>query len=608
MIEVINGTDWSCSKNNGINLHELKFVIPAGSEKQNNTNVDDADDKKQQAIINPYDYFEIYSSLFGNSDKISPVNLGIYLDKEWIIHSTQFVGIMPLTDKNLKPLKHDKEQCVIKIDSRFNISPSMMLKEVLEGDDYYENPGMLQCNSYRISELKELFGKGKKNKVLCGTIKDLDKVTLKQCDDGKGGAQKPDAFLSSVYPIFEIIRFVNLAKEVCKKNLKQQSIYKEENLVGKVKGRILVNKQIKQNLSRGQSHKTYCAYNSLSDNIKENMILKYTLYLCSKLEIADALREDIMFCNRVLSNVPLKKCNISDFVGLKSNGAFRQYKQAMEAARVIINRYYISYEQSVDDNQNNEIGTIKVADYSVEPYFIDMNLLFEYYCRALFRKAINIYNQKDIEYYLKLEPVKPEKKELFNNNNEVKEFYMSTYIPDILVKYVKKGEIKEKVLTVIDAKYSDVEQQYSEKRARTHQVLFYMNVLDSKYGGLISPSKSFHKEYFEGNYLYDGVKENISRQKLCYLPLEQEKPVEKNTYDNMIFRYLSGIMTNKKEDDEKECRLLELENALKSILSTISKCVRKNGEEISVVKAQKLEMLEFFNKYRYILDEKKKIQ
>lgn len=185
---------------------------------------------------------------------------------------------------------------------------------------------------------------------------------------------------------------------------------------------------------------------------------------------------------------------------------------------------------------------------------------------------------------------------------------MSTYIPDILVKYVKKDEIKEKVLTVIDAKYSDVEQQYSEKRARTHQVLFYMNVLDSKYGGLISPSKSFHKEYFEGNYLYDGVKENISRQKLCYLPLEQEKPVEKNTYDNMIFRYLSGIMTNKKEDDEKECRLLELENALKSILSTISKCVRKNGEEISVVKAQKLEMLEFFNKYRYILDEKKKIQ
>lgn len=562
MIEVISGKDWSCSKKGEI-TSSLSFVSDSNTDK---------------ITINPNCFFDVWSSLFGHSDYINPKNLGVYLDKDWNIHSTQFVGIMPLTDNKLKPFKYKnengkEEQCVIKIDSRFHISPSKMLKEVLDGDDYYENPDMLQCNSYKLSELEKLFGKGKKNKVLCGTVSDIGKVTLKQGDIVNGDkSNELDSFLSSAYPIFEIIRFVNLAKEVCKKNLKKQSVFKEENLVGKVKGRILVNQQIKQNISRGQYHKTYCTYNALSENIKENMILKYTLHLCSKFEIADSLREDIMFCNRVLANVPLKKCSISDFVGLKCNGVFRQYKQAMEAAKVIIKRYYISYDQSVtEDPSKNEKGKkeeIAVTDYSVEPYFIDMNLLFEYYCRALFRKAIDNYNRDQSNYVLEMEPATKGNKKLFETENEVEPYYMSTYIPDILIRYRdKKDDKKNKILTVIDAKYSDVEHS-GEKRARTHQILFYMNVLDCDYGGLISPSTkektSEEKPYLMDSYLYDGVEENKSKQKLCYLPLDKKASNEKDQnkennqnkdpYVEMIESYLKDIMKerdNKNKEEQK---------------------------------------------------------
>ena len=531
---MISGKDWSCS-----NSKNLSFIVPS----------DDVENKQENSSeVNPYDYFPIWSSLFGHSDMINPRNLGVYLDKDWNIHSTQFVGIMPLTDNNLKPLKWDDEQCVIKIDSRFNISPSEMLKEVLNGDDYYNNPDMLQCNSYKLSSLQELFGKGKKNKVLCGTVTDIGKVTLKQSDVGSGKKGKSlESFLSSVYPIFEIIRFVNLAKEVCKMNLKKQSVFKEENLVGKVKGRIQINKQIKHNISRGQYHKTYCAYNSLSENIKENMILKYTLHLCSKFEIADSLREDIVFCNRVLADVPLKKCSISDFVGLKCNGVFRQYKQAMEAAKIIMKRYYISYDQN--NGNDNDAEGIGVADYSVEPYFIDMNLLFEYYCRALFQKAINKYNQESQNYVLEMDSATRGGIELFNkvneDNDDVKNYYMSTYIPDILIRYRPKNKNDDdKILTVIDAKYSDVEHSM-EKRARTHQILFYMNVLDCEYGGLISPSSETN--YLIGSYLYDGKIE--SRQKLCYLP----------SNSGVVHNYLKEIMGDMdkkiKKDGEEQSQL-----------------------------------------------------
>lgn len=590
MIKVISGKDWSC-----LNKDEsyLSFVV-------SNNDIDNEQNNDNRIPINPYDYFPVFTTLFGHSDNIKPRNLGVYLDKDWNIHSAQFVGIMPLTDVKLKLFQYKDKQCVIKIDSRFHISPSKMLKEVLEGDDYYENPDMLQCNSYKLSELENLFGKGKKNKVLCGTISDIGKVTLKQSDVVNGDKSNDvDSFLSSVYPIFEIIRFVNLAKEVCKKNLKKQSVFKEENLVGKVKGRILVNQQIKQNISRGQYHKTYCTYNALSENIKENMILKYTLHLCSKFEIADSLREDIMFCNRVLADVPLKKCSISDFVGLKCNGVFRQYKQAMDAAKVIIKRYYISYDQSANEdtskNEENKKEKIIVTDYSVEPYFIDMNLLFEFYSRALLRKAINNYNQYSNDYMLKMDSATNANISLFGDKNGVKPYYMPTYIPDILIRYWQKDQINDKdgkILTVIDAKYSDVEKKDLEKRPRTHQILFYMNVLDCDFGGLISPNTE-DKSCLMDSYLYDGKKK--SKQELCYLPLAPNRE-----YDEMISKYLGTIMEKRIETDKKKQKHDELEAEVKEILRMIEK--GKTGIKLSVTNNMKNDLLTFYDKFQFMID------
>lgn len=536
MIEVIRGTDWSpvtVSTN-------CEFVF-------SNSAADTAQGTENKIRFDPYDYFPVSSSQFVNSNYINPINLGVYLDRDWNVHSTQFVGIMPLTERNGRnPLKLGGEPCVIKIDSRFHISPSEMLNEVLSGDDYYENPGMLQCNAYRVSELNKLFGKGNKNKVLCGTVSDIGKVTLQPGNTTSGKSSDDlEAFLSGAYPIFEIIQFVNAAKDICKKNLKMQSVFKEENLVGKVKGRILINKQIKQNISRGQYHKTYCAYNALSENIKENVIIKYALHLCSKFGIADSLREDIAFCNRVLANVPLKKCSASDFVGLKNNGVFRQYKQAMDAAKIIIKRYYISYQQSESGGKEEGIG---VADYSVDPYFIDMNLLFEYYCRALFRKEINQYNNTyDAQIGLRMDPATRGNIPLFSPNEKEVGAFMKTYIPDILIRATRKDESDDRgtdsILAVIDAKYSNVEDSL-EKRARTHQILFYMNVLNCNYGGLISPSdQKNEKRYHLYPYLFDG--KNDSGKKLCYLPLwkeDKDKDKDKHKqYEKMVLDYLKDI-------------------------------------------------------------------
>lgn len=574
---IIEGNDWSTVKTN---LSDVGIVS------------DDTQNSEEQTDIS--EYFECFKSLFGISDHISPVNLGLYCDGDNNIKSAQFVGVMPLINrKSFKP--RVGTPCVIKVNSRFHISPSEMLKEVLDGDDYYENPAMLQCKDYKISELKHLFGRGEKNKVLCGTVKDIGKITLEQKSDSGNNSSSLDPLLSDVYPIFEIIRFVSLAKDICKKNLKQQSTYKEENLVGKIKGRILINKQVKHNLSRGQFQKTYCGYNSLSENIKENIIIKYTLHLCSKFSIADSLKEDIMFCNRVLANVPLKKCGTGDFIGLKSNGAFRQYSQTLDAAKDIISKYYISYDNA--SSETGEGGIIKVADRSITPYFVDMNLLFEFYCRALFRKAINSINEENGNYHLKMDPPSKTNIELFANNAEEKsakkisDFYMKSYIPDIVIRRKTSDNNTDKIISVIDAKYSDV-QHSSDKRARTHQVLFYMNVLDCLSGGLISPYMTDKdlEHVLSEKYLYDG--KSASRQELCYIPLSSKK--EENTslsdkYVKIIKGYLKNVLDKQPKNDEKE-------SVLKALIEDIRKNLKPDNS-IKFTSELKDKFQKLFDKY-----------
>ena len=153
-----------------------------------------------------------------------------------------------------------------------------------------------------------------------------------------------------------------------------------------------------------------------------------------------------------------------------------------------------------------------------------MDLLFEHYCRALFRSAINEYNKAiDNKVVFELEKAKDANRRL-HDNDELKKIMMDNYIPDIVIKYKNKGESGDyRIAAVIDAKDSNVENQSSEKRRlRTHQVLFYMKALGCDIGGLISPcctdkSKITDHNAITENMWVDGKKcDNVT---LCYIPV-----------------------------------------------------------------------------------------
>lgn len=434
-----------------------------------------------------------------------------------VLKSTKYVGVVPLFKGA------EKTDEAVKIVSRFHISPTEMLREVLSGNDYYENPEMLKTRSYSASEWSEMKDSKSEDKVLFGFLNGVGTIELST--DRKSGGK--DIGILDAYSAFEIIDFVNKAKEVCRKSLKKQSQRVEENLNCKVKGRILVQKQIKFNLSRGQEQKVYCSYNKMSEDIKENQIIKYALHLCQKEHgVGDSLAEDIRYCMNTLCGVPLKKVSAADFIGLKNNSAFKQYKSALDAARKIIGRYGISY--SVDSPDQPKVT---LMNGKVMPHFIDVNLLFEYYCRAIFSKAVENYNSEHTEgVSFELESAKDAKRKLFDDGSVISGFFMRDYIPDIVINYTYNG--RKKVAAVFDAKNSDVESQ--EKRGRTHQVLFYMKALGCSFGGLISPYTGAQEGLVSGQITCNGEKSEESR--LYYIPLDS-----KTDFDGYVIRAQSAL-------------------------------------------------------------------
>lgn len=439
-------------------------------------------------------YFKNYYE-FPRDEEHSPFNLGIYYKtKDKILSSSQYVGIMPLkpfekSENNLE----ESSNCYCKIKSRFGMSATDMLEYILKSDDIYSLEDVINLKEFTMEELKECRNT-KENKILFGIVKDLEEV---QAENEKWEIS-----------LIEIWDFISKAKVVCQRMLKNQFQRVEENFIGKVKGKIDLQKQIKMNLSQGRLERNYCSYNKLIiDNI-ENRILKYSLHLCKKFlnEIGkeiDVLSEQIAYCDRALSSVKLVKCSSLDFIGLKNNGVFKHYKPAIESAKRIIKRITIK----IDEDEKVELSS------KTRPFFIDMNLLFELYCRALVKETLKDYSHEfELVEYGKPHYIfeKKEKKE-----EEVKGFSRSL-IPDIVIKE------KEKYSAVIDAKYSSLEDGYN--REKTHQIMAYMTLLDCNYGGFISP---------ESEETYELRNMEIGNKKGFHIGVKGKKTDEKGFNENV---------------------------------------------------------------------------
>lgn len=173
--------------------------------------------------------------------------------------------------------------------------------------------------------------------------------------------------------IFLITEFLSVLQHIVKKGLKKGYITIEKNLHNKVKGRILVGKNICHNLTKGKVTDNICRYQIYSVDTQENRILKKALLFCSDmLQIyqhaldVSALQKKIRSIKPHFDNVGTD-VSVKTIKSFKGNPVFREYNLAIEFAQLLLRRF--SYDITLKEGK----------EISTPPFWIDMSKLFELY-------------------------------------------------------------------------------------------------------------------------------------------------------------------------------------------------------------------------------------
>lgn len=192
--------------------------------------------------------------------------------------------------------------------------------------------------------------------------------------------------------IFLITEYLNLLQQIVKKGLKKSFYLREENLSNKVKGRILVGKNIHKNLMWGKITDNMCSFQVYDIDSPENQILKKALRFCSKqletykhaLNIA-SLEEKIRYISPYFSNIS-DNVSVKTIKAYKANPIYKEYWRAIEYAQLLLKRY--SYDITLAGQE--EVNT--------PPFWIDMSKLFELYVFHHLRKVFT--GKDEIKYHV----------------------------------------------------------------------------------------------------------------------------------------------------------------------------------------------------------------
>lgn len=177
-----------------------------------------------------------------------------------------------------------------------------------------------------------------------------------------------------------ILHFAKIMDGLVKHGLKSDYVYKEENLKGKLKGKLMFTQQIKRNVLHKRQDLNFCHYQEYSIDCLENRILKKALRFSLK------YLEGHHFSNHRIALDLLSKeleafIDVSDEMSIaqiknyRVNPLYREYAQALKIAKMILRRF--SYD--INKVEYNDRG------HEIPPFWINMPLLFELYVLSLLK-------------------------------------------------------------------------------------------------------------------------------------------------------------------------------------------------------------------------------
>lgn len=192
---------------------------------------------------------------------------------------------------------------------------------------------------------------------------------------------------------FLVVKFLNLLQQITRKGLKKSYYKVQENLRNRVKGKIIVSQQIKQNSFKNRFTNTSCEYQVFGDDSVENRFLKKVFSFCTHyVENNQYYFKDKKDISWMVNYIRPSFENITDEVNLqelkdlKQNPLFKEYKDAIKIGQQILKRFSYNITKTTADK------------ISTPPFWIDMPKMFELYVYAKFLEDNPTFDSTDFNY------------------------------------------------------------------------------------------------------------------------------------------------------------------------------------------------------------------
>ncbi|MCJ0741391.1 McrC family protein [Pedobacter montanisoli] len=180
---------------------------------------------------------------------------------------------------------------------------------------------------------------------------------------------------------FLVVKFLKLLQDIVRKGLKKSYYKITENLNNRIKGKILIGQQIKQNIFKNRLTNTVCEYQVFGEDSVENRFLKRVYLFCTKyVENNVNFFKDKNNISWIINYIRPTFEKISSEVDqheikyLKYNPFFKEYKEAIKIGQHILKRFSYNITKATEEQ------------ISTPPFWIDMPKMFELYVFAGFLK------------------------------------------------------------------------------------------------------------------------------------------------------------------------------------------------------------------------------
>ena len=419
-------------------------------------------------------------------------NLGIYRTQGNRYRTDKYCGYMWLKNGNEMVTDKEGENILIHIRPRFQLDLNVMIKKIAEDEEFFVYLGM-----------------------------DTDDPLITYFTDEQMIDEVPVE--DNNYQLLTLLSYVTLLERLTRSSLMTKSVKVRENYVGRVCGRIVMNKQISGNIMKGHQERVFCEFNERTADIAENQILKQALYMADdyfekkkqdteKRKASQKQGDSVQ--SEVYGKIKLLKKRFSrvtdnrsyaardiDCLAKKLPNIYRNYLPVFNLAKIILSSLNVGSEPQ-------DINETEVQKAKIIPYAINSHKLFECYARACIKSCIRqiMEESKDSCKIEMLKYVPDPKNALcapnYGARQILKEKDSQCYIdgiavPDIVLKYTDE---QKTFYRVYDVKYKDITREDMGREDRLQLLAYNLLYNGNNNTSFIFP---YPYPYSHSNDIYD---------------------------------------------------------------------------------------------------------